>query len=72
MKAKLEDIELKMAEVESLSLAQADEIADLKVGLDASEQMEYNLGFVDAENSVEPVVHQAQSHGFGEGWLATL
>ena len=32
----------------------------------------YNLGFVDTKNSVEPVVHQARSHGFSKGWLAAL
>ena len=53
-------------------MAQADEIVDLKVALEACENKWYDEGFVDAENSVEPIVHQARSHGFGEGWLAGL
>ena len=69
---KLGGIELKLAQVESLTLTQADEIVNLKVALDAAEEKGYNQGFVDAENSVEPVVHQAWNHGFGEGWLAAL
>ena len=67
VEAKLGGIELKLAEAESLTLAQAEEITNLKAAFDASEEREYNLGFVDAENSVEPIVHQARTHGFGEG-----
>ena len=72
VEGKLGGIEHKLAEAESLSLAQADEIVDLKVALDTSEQKGYNLGFADAENSVELVIHQAQNHRFDEGWLAAL
>ena len=72
VEAKLGGIELKLAKAESLTLAQADEIADLKAALDASKERGYNLGFVDAENSMEPIVLQARHHRFGEGWLAAL
>ena len=65
-------MELKLAEVESLNLAQADEIADLRVALEAWEEKWYNEGFVDTENSMEPIVHQAQWHGFREGWMVAL
>ena len=65
-------MELKLAEVESLNLAQADEIADLRVALEAWEEKWYNEGFADAENSMESIVHQAQWHGFREGWMVTL
>lgn len=50
---------LKFAEVESLNLSQADELADLKTALETYEGKWYNEGFANAENSVEPVVHQA-------------
>jgi len=53
-------------------LAQADEIADLKAALDASEEKGYNEGFIEAKNSGEPIVHQARHHGFAEEWLAAL
>ena len=32
----------------------------------------YDEGFADAENFMEPIVHQARSHEFGGGWLAAL
>ena len=72
MEAKLGGIELKLAKAESLNLAQVDEIADLKAAFEACENKWYNEGFMYAKNSVEPIVHQAQFHGFGVGWLAAL
>ena len=69
---KLGAIVLKLAEAASLNLAQADEIADLKAALKACENKWYDEGFANVENFMEPIVHQAQSHGFGEGWLAAL
>lgn len=56
---KLGSIELKLAKAESLNLAQADTIVDLKAALQACKEKWYNEGFADAENSVEPIVHQA-------------
>ena len=72
MEAKLWGTKLKLAKAESLNLAQADEISDLKAAFDASEEKGYNEGFADAENSVESIFHQARHHGFGEGWLVAL
>ena len=63
---------LKLEEAESLNLTQANEIADLKAALEACEEKWYNKGFVDAENSMEPIVYQARKHEFGEGWVAAL
>lgn len=71
-KDKLGAMELKLVEAASLNLAQANELANLKVALKACENKWYDEGFKDAENSVKPIVHQARSHGFGEGWLATI
>ena len=74
--AKVEDklgaIKLKLTEVANLNLAQANEIANLKVALEACVTKWYDEGFADAENSIEPIVHQARSHGFEEGWLVAL
>ena len=72
MEMKLGGTELKQAKVESLNLAQADEIADLKVALEACENKWYNEGFTDVENSVELVIRQTQRHKFEEGWLAAM
>ena len=69
---KVRAIELKLAEAANLNLAQTDEIADLKAALEAYENKWYDEGFTNAENSVEPIVHQARSHGFKEGWLVAL
>ena len=59
MEVKLGGMELKLAEVESLNLAQADKITDLKTALEACEEKWYNEGFADAENFIKPIVHQA-------------
>lgn len=72
VEARMGSVELKLAKAKSLNLSQADELDDLKTALDACEEKWYNEGFVDVENSVEPVVHQARRHGFGEGWLVAL
>ena len=56
---KLGGIKLKLAQAESLTLAQVDEIADLKAAPDTAKDKGYNQGFADAENSMEPIVHQA-------------
>ena len=61
-----------MTEVESLNLAQVDEITDLKAALEACEDKWYNAGFVEVENSMEPIVYQARRHGFEGGWMAAL
>ncbi|KAK9987060.1 hypothetical protein SO802_032011 [Lithocarpus litseifolius] len=55
---KLRGTELKLAEAESLNLAQADEIADLKVAFEAYEDKWYNAGFTEVENFVEPIIFQ--------------
>ena len=68
----LEGVEMKLAEANSLNLAQADQIADLKETLEACENKWYDEGFADTEKSAKPIVHQARLHGFEEGWLAAL
>lgn len=72
MEVKLGGMEFKLAKADSLNLAQADKIIDLKVALEACEEKWYNVGFTEAENSVEPIVNQARHHGFGKGWLESL
>ena len=60
VETKLWETELKLAQAESLNLAHVEEVAELKAALEACENKWYNEGFADAENSVEPVVHQAR------------
>ena len=69
---RLGGVELKLAEVASLNLAQVNEIVDLKAALKAYENKWYDEGFANTEKSVEPIVHQARLHGFKEGWLVAL
>ena len=72
MDTKLGGMELKLAEAESLNLAQVNEVAEPKAALESCKDKWYNVGFTNAENSVEPIIYQSQRHGFGEGWVATL
>ena len=56
---KQNETDVKLAKAISLNTAQAEELADLRAALEAYEEKWYNEGFVDTENSVEPVVTQA-------------
>ena len=40
--------------------------------MEACEEKWYNEGFVDVENSAEPVVNQARRLGFEAGWFVAL
>ena len=51
--------DLKLAKAVSLNTTQVEELADLRVALEACEEKWYNEGFANAENSAEPVVNQA-------------
>ena len=66
------DIELRLAEAESLGTVREKELAEARASLEASENKWYNEGFADAENSAEPVIRAAQKLGFQGGWMAAL
>ena len=72
MEETLGRVKLKLVEASSLNLAHADEIADLNAALEACESKWYDEVFANAERFVDPIVHQARSHGFEEGWLTSL
>lgn len=72
LEVKVGETELKLAKAESFNITQAEELADLKVALEARENKWYNESFADAKNSKEPVVREAWKLWFEEGWLATL
>ena len=67
MEAKLGGIELKLVEAKGLNLAHVDKITDLKAALEVYENKWYNKGFVDVENSMEPIVHQSLDSWVREG-----
>ena len=70
--AKQNEENLKLAEAVSLNTAQAKERTDLRAALETCENKWYNEGFVDAENSVEPVMNKARRLGFEDSWLVAL
>ena len=72
LEAKVRETKLKLAEVESLNTAWAEELADLRAALEGCESKWYNEGFADAENSVELVINEARKLALKDGWFATL
>ena len=72
LKAKQNEVDLKLAKAASLNTAQVEELANLRMALEACENKWYNEGFVEAENSVEPVMREARRLGFEDCWLAAL
>ena len=72
LEVKLGETELKLAKAESLNTTQAEELADLRAALEGCESKWYNEGFTGAENSVEPVINEAQNLAFKEGWFVAL
>ena len=69
---KLGKTKLKLAKAVSLNTAQAEELANLKVALEACENKWYNEGFADAERFVVPVIQEAWKLAIEEGWFAAL
>ena len=72
LEAKVGETELKLAEAENLNSAQAEDLADLRAALEGCESKWYNEGFVDVEDSVEPVISEAQKLAFKEGWFTAF
>lgn len=72
MQGKLGEAEVKLADVLSIISAHDKELAHLKETMKNCEQVFYNMGFKDAENSVGPVIFQARKFVFVEGWMAAM
>ena len=72
LEAKLSETELKLAKAASLNIMRAEELANLKSALEGCESKWYDESFVDAENSMEPIINEARKLAFKEGWLAAL
>ena len=60
LEVKMGEMELRLAEAESIISARDKEVVDLKVALEGSEDKFYDMGFADVENSSEPVMFQSQ------------
>ena len=72
LEVKMGETELKLAEAVSLNSSRVEELADLRAALEGCESKWYNEGFADAENSVEPIINEAQKLAFKEGCFAAL
>lgn len=72
MQGKLSEAEVKLADVSSIISAHDKELDHLKETMKNCEQVVYNMGFKDAENSVGPVIFQARKFVFVEGWMAAM
>ena len=72
MTVKIRETKLKLVEAISLNSSQAEELANLRAALEGCDSKWYNEGFADAENSVEPIIHEAQKLAFKEGCFAAL
>ena len=68
----LDEAEIKLARAISLISARDKELVDLKDTLNSYEQVYYNIGFKDVENSARPVIFQARKFGFVKGWMAAM
>ena len=72
LQGKLREVETKLTEATSIVSTHDKELADLKETMKMCEQVFYNMGFIDAENSSSAVVFQAWRLGFSEGWMAAV
>ena len=69
---KQNETNLMLAEAVSLNIALTDELANLRVALEACENKWYYEGFADAEEGVGLVIKEARQLSFQEGWMAAL
>lgn len=72
LEGKLDDVDVKLAQVESIISDKDKEIADLKVTKAQREDKFYNMGFTDIENSIKPIMFKSRHYGFGEGCISTV
>ena len=72
LEGKLGEVEVKLAQAESIISVMDKEIADLKVAVTQSKEKFYNMGFTNAKNSSEPVMFESWRYGFGEGWMTAV
>ena len=69
---KQNEMDLKLAKAASLNVTLSEEVADLRVALEACESKWYDEGFADVEKGVELIVMQARQLSVQEGRMAAL
>ena len=67
LQGKLNEVEVKLAKAVSLVSAHDKELVDLKETMKTCEQVYYNIGFKDVENSTGPMIFLARKFGFAKG-----
>lgn len=72
LQGKLNKTEVKLAEVSSLVTTREKELANLKEVMNNYEQIYYNMGFKDVENSAGVVIVQAHKLRFSKGWMVAV
>ena len=72
LQGKLGEAKVKLAKVFSIVSACDKELANLKETMKNYEQVFYNMGFKDAENSTVAIVFQARKFEFAKGWMAVV
>ena len=72
LEGKLDDVDVKLTQVESIISNKDKEIVDLKVTKAQREDKFYNMGFTDIENSIKPIMFKSRHYGFGDGCVYLL
>lgn len=67
LQGKLNEVKVKLAKAVSLISAHDKELVDLKETMKTCEQVYYNIGFKDVENSTGPMIFLARKFGFAKG-----
>lgn len=67
LQGKLNEVKVKLAKAVSLVSAYDKELVDLKETMKTCEQVYYNIGFKDVENSTGPMIFLARKFGFAKG-----
>ena len=67
LQGKLNEVKVKLAKAVSLVSAHDKELVDLKETMKTCEQVYYNIGFKDVENSTGPMIFLARKFGFAKG-----
>ena len=67
LQGKLNEVEVKLAKAMSLVSTHDKELVNLKETMKTCEQVYYNMGFKDVENSTGPMIFLARKFGFAKG-----
>ena len=72
VEVKLGEVELLVADAESIITTRDKEISELKVALEEIKNKYYNMGFNDAKNWVKPIMFENRKYRLCEGWMVAV